>query len=548
MWQPGVGIRRLILFSLSLLTLSCSSGDESGSLLLPVEPSPRLIVQAVEELLDLYRTAIRQEDIDRLREFLQIEDSLEACSFSQRKRQQQPSDNVTIMDAQTFCKTVSEDFRNLKILDLNQYDEHIDITSDTVTASFLEVTSVADPSLLEQQTRAVQTTFRLIRSEVDETTIFRIGEVVRAGPQFEVITPGQILAGHPARITVSATTKMFPLDDVEIEVPDTKITQTLSLADGRFHGFFIPPQQSPPQPLRIHLRRSNREDMVISHPYRLRVPGEGVVERIAETGFAEFFAVAVAPDETIWAGGRITNFLGGTVFQVRPGDAMATFTGAFFNDPNGLLTDLAFDSLERLHFVLLTPPPQPSGTVVLDPGQSTFCQTINVFDPAYPFLAPSGNPSPSTRALAAEDGDIWLFGSDGGVARVKSDFTLRDGQCIDVEIVFEEIWRRQNSDLLTNTVPALIAASDGAMWFGTALGLTRLQNGSFTPVLFKRQAERPENPETLETFFQAISDAIFAARPLASVAIGDTSFVETFGRPLIKEDLIFSAVEDRFNR
>ena len=53
---------------------------------------------------------------------------------------------------------------------------------------------------------------------------------------------------------------------------------------------------------------------------------------------------------------------------------------------------------------------------------------------------------------------------------------------------------------------------------------------------------------TLEAFFQAVAQAIFAAQPLETVALGGVSFVEAFGRPLVKEDLIFSAVEDAQGR
>ena len=57
-----------------------------------------------------------------------------------------------------------------------------------------------------------------------------------------------------------------------------------------------------------------------------------------------------------------------------------------------------------------------------------------------------------------------------------------------------------------------------------------------------------DNVATLEQFFQTLAEAIFAARPLTTVALGDVSFVEAFGRALVKEDLIFTAVEDAQSR
>ncbi len=153
-------------------------------------------------------------------------------------------------------------------------------------------------------------------------------------------------------------------------------------------------------------------------------------------------------------------------------------------------------------------------------------------------------PSPSTRAIAAAGGGIWLFGSDGGVARVRSDFALRDGDCVDVTVTYDDLVRRQNSALPANSVPALVEAADGALWFGTALGLTRRAQGQFTSVPFNPGLSLQGDAETLEGFFRAVAEAIFEARPVTTVQIGTVLFRDEFGRSVIKEDLIFSAVED----
>ena len=110
------------------------------------------------------------------------------------------------------------------------------------------------------------------------------------------------------------------------------------------------------------------------------------------------------------------------------------------------------------------------------------------------------------------------------------------------------VLRRQDGALPTNTVPALVAGRDGALWLGTALGLTRLRDGQLTPVLFHREVTVPGDVATLEAFFQAVAQALFTAQPLETVALGGVSFLEAFGRPLVKEDLIFSAVEDQQGR
>ena len=57
------------------------------------------------------------------------------------------------------------------------------------------------------------------------------------------------------------------------------------------------------------------------------------------------------------------------------------------------------------------------------------------------------------------------------------------------------------------------------------------------------------NPATLEAFFQEVAEAIFDARPRDhGGAGGAVSFVEAFGSPLVKADLIFSLAEDSQGR
>jgi hypothetical protein len=240
---------------------------------------------------------------------------------------------------------------------------------------------------------------------------------------------------------------------------------------------------------------------------------------------------------------------------------------------------MVYDDLGRLHVVFVAVTPQSGkvqpGIVVLfgleqtNLSQLTLCQTVDVFSDPYPFCGPEGNPnpitralattvcgpegnpSPITRALAATDGDLWLFGSDGGIGRVAD--TLQDGSCEGGMVMYEPIYRRDtHSTLPTNIVPALVVGTDGTLWLGTALGLAQLQNDVFIPHLFP-QDDNPDsevagNPVTLEMGFLKIAQAISNAKPILSVSIGGVSFVATFGRPLINADLIFSAIEETPHR
>jgi len=267
---------------------------------------------------------------------------------------------------------------------------------------------------------------------------------------------------------------------------------------------------------------------------------EGLAQRITGTGTTRLLAVTVTPDGTVWAGGD----QGGRLYQVAPGSATAQFVGPLLADPTGRVEALGVDQRGRLHAIVFAP--QTSGDFVLERGVA--CQTVNVLDPAYPLRDPQGRPSPSTRVVPAADGAVWLLGSDGGVTQVTD--TFRDGVCptTGVSVQYGPVLRRQDGVLPTNTVPALVVGRDGALWLGTALGLVHLRDGQSTPVVFNRAVTLQGDVATLETFFQAIAQAIFTAQPLETVALGGVSLLEAFGRPLVKEDLIFSAVEDAQGR
>jgi hypothetical protein len=210
------------------------------------------------------------------------------------------------------------------------------------------------------------------------------------------------------------------------------------------------------------------------------------------------------------------------------------------SDPAGRLEDLTLDALGRLHAVVFSP--SRSGVIVQDQG--VLCQTVNVLDATYPFQDATGQPSVSTRAVAALGDGIWLLGSDAGVGQVTDGF--QEGQCpvTGVEVHYGPILRREDGQLPANTVPALEVSENGALWIGSVLGLGRLQDGELSRVPFDAALSFQGDAATLEAFFQEVAQAIFEARPVESVALGDVSFVEAFGSALVKEDLIFSLAED----
>src|SRR5262249_38433298 len=214
-------------------------------------------------------------------------------------------------------------------------------------------------------------------------------------------------------VEVEGSAAPFVLSGGEVEVPNTGAVQPLRADGTRWQGLFTPPSQPGLVTLRVRLQENQGTTLVVDHRYRLQGPDAGVVQRISGTGSRRFFALAIAPDGTVWAGGDA----GATIVRVPPGATTASNVGQLAPDPGGRVEASVVDQLGRLHFVVFAAGsaafPPDNQDVVLDRG--TFCATVNAFDPhqGYPFRVREAQTntlqlSASTRATAAGGGDIWL--------------------------------------------------------------------------------------------------------------------------------------------
>jgi hypothetical protein len=310
----------------------------------------------VASLLRLYRQALLEEDIDLLATLLEPSDALPQAQT------QEP-----FVDAQTFRQTMTTAFRTFTLTGLEMPPADVQVAPDGRRVTFLEVESVEDPTALAQHTRVYRTTWQLSRAESSGTVAFRIAAVQREGPLVEIISLGQVQAGALTRIEVTPGT--LSLTGGAVEVPETQAVHPL-LADGeRLQGLFMPPTLPHPQPLRVQLQRNNGRDLVLHHHYRLRMQGEQVAQRLAVDAddgspLPCFFAVAVAPDGTMWGGTNGGNVArpgcapddgavgGGKIYQIPPGASRAQFEGAFTQEPAGQVDDITVDMLGRVHFLV----------------------------------------------------------------------------------------------------------------------------------------------------------------------------------------------------
>jgi hypothetical protein len=436
----------LLCLTVFCLLTGCDPGGNPGSLSSQPVPSAPGEQQAVDNLLRLYREAVLAEDIDRVHALLQPTPALAQVAALPAAPQ---ATDGTFADLAAFRQALSATFVMQAVTALELPTAEVVLASDRSSVTFLEVESTLDTASLTQATRVFRTTWQLARTETNGVVTFRIAAVRRPEPLVEVHTPGLLVAGPPQPLTVQARSAAFALAAVEVSGQGAGAMQRFEVAGTQVQGTFTASAGTVLHTLPVRALSRSGEVLVFAHRYRLHQVHEGIAQRASGTGTTRFFAVTVAPDGTVWAGGDT----GGRLYQVAPESSAAQLVGALLADPTGRVEDLAVDQRGRLHAMVFAP--QTSGDIVLEQG--VFCQTVNVLDPAYPLRDPAGRPSPSTRVVPAADGAVWLLGSDGGAAQVSD--TFRDGSCpaAGVTVQYDLVLRRQDGTLPTNTVPALVA-------------------------------------------------------------------------------------------
>jgi hypothetical protein len=386
--------------------------------------------QAIGNVIELYREALLSEDIDRLQALL----APAASAASTQSR------NATTPTA--FRRSISDSFRSRTILAHTL--QEVAIAADRQSATFVEVLSSLDPDNLIQQTVVFRTTFTFVRQQQGEVTNFRIATVSRDGPLLDVTTPGLLVAGPPSPLTLRASSDQFSLASADVTEPGGDSVQQLEVTDGKADGTFIAQSGAELHTLHMQARSADGTTLSFDHRYRLHQTQEGIAQRVSDTGTTRFFAVTVTANGTVWAGGDG----GAKLYQVAPGSSSAQQVGSLLEDPAGRVQDVAIDSLGRLHAVVFSS--QNSGVIVFDQG--VFCQTVNASDATYPFdvLNLSDHtlqPSPSTRLLPDTNGNVWLYGSDGGVAQVSDTFADQYGAGLPCRTRRGRVvWHRLGSD------------------------------------------------------------------------------------------------------
>jgi hypothetical protein len=129
--RPGNASRGLLLVGLALLLVGCSGGGDSGSLDrepgsgAPPPSAPPVEQTAAQNLLDLYRTAVMQEDIDQLQALLAADGGVE--------------------EGRSVLNSMSETFRRFAVIDFQLQDRAVHGSPTPQAVTLQEVLSVVDP-------------------------------------------------------------------------------------------------------------------------------------------------------------------------------------------------------------------------------------------------------------------------------------------------------------------------------------------------------------------------------------------------------------------
>jgi hypothetical protein len=231
------------ILGLVLLLVHCQQGEDVDSLTPPPAGIPEEVQQATLRLIDLYRTALLQEDIDQLDVLLQPEDA----GVSLSGLLQQPQTNGTApTEVQTFLEERSTTFRTMTLINLQIPPETIQFATAPQRVMFQEVESLEEPGSAVTRTRVYHTTWQLVQEEVEGIVTVRIAGIQRTGPLVDLITRGQIQAAALTRLEILPGT--FPLAAGTVTVPETGARSELVANAEQFYGVFQPPASTPVQP------------------------------------------------------------------------------------------------------------------------------------------------------------------------------------------------------------------------------------------------------------------------------------------------------------
>jgi len=141
-WGAGFVSRSVrVWLGLLVLLAGCQDSGTQGRLAPQAEPAPAVTRQAVDNLLSLYQTALRQAAAE------------------------------TVADVAALRATLSTTFRRRTVTALAISADSLQVAADSRTLTFLEVESTEDPVTLAQQTCLFRAIWGLVQDTVAGTPL-----------------------------------------------------------------------------------------------------------------------------------------------------------------------------------------------------------------------------------------------------------------------------------------------------------------------------------------------------------------------------------------
>lgn len=548
-------MKKYIFYFIISLVVTCSSASGFTS---PDKIKPDIAYkQAVENLLDTFQKAFKEENIDLL-------DSIISKKISDRKTLITSFENnlnwLNFISAKLDNKKTTFDNDNIKasarITKTTEYVTNLFNETQTHDFSFNINKKPDKDGIIELKIAS--------NKEGKNTVVIRNNAINKNDKDFEI------------RVFSSDSNGASNILSAKVNFPDSKKwTELKNPSDDEYiffltnskiilkglKGSFNVPSKPGQHSINVKIKTTTGKTILVKHPFKV---SEGKIESI-DTGYSDISFMASAKDKNgvLWFGGS----KGGKIFRSTDGETLEEvfdLAGCLpeKNLPDDTrIEDMAVDSLNRVHLIFHGNKKDEKSKRIIA-GDAAFdanienitCSDISLlidFDSTdygtylewngnevYPFYYSYKNqsiPSPFTKVLPANDGSIWLFGSDGGVAN------FSDSR----EEKYSPVFKKSDSAIASNIVPSAVIDRKGNIWFGTIAGINKYDSnkGDFSAFPYTPDSKFDASKvDTLEKYFNDLVSSIISNKNISGIG------KELTGLNLIKEDFIWSSATDNTSK
>src|SRR3989338_8820523 len=542
----------LLLLAVLFISTTTSFALPSPDKIIPAKASE----QAVKNLLDTFKKAFKEEDIDLL-------DSIISKKIS---------------DRETLITSFGNNLDRFNFISAILNKKKITFDKDIIKVSARLTKTAEDVANVLNETQTHDFSFRINKKtdkdgiiefqiasckEGKNTIVIRNDAISKDDKDFEIRVCSSNSNGSSnilsAEVKFQGSKEWTKLED---STEDENIYYFIndSLILNGLKGSFKVPSKPGTYYSKVRVKTTDGKTTILKHIFKV---SQGKIESV-DTGYSDISFMASTKDKNgvLWFGGSN----GGKVFRSTDGETLEEAFDLAGCLPEKTLPDdtwikdMTVDSLNRVHLIFYGRETDEkeiltrivAGDAAFDANKGDInCEDISLLidydltdygtylewkgDEVYPFYYSYKKqtiPSPFTKVLPANKGSIWLLGSDGGVAN------FQDSR----EEKYSPVFRRSDSAIASNIVPTATIDKKGNIWFGTIAGINKYDStgGDFSdfPYLPDSTFDSSE-VDTLEKYFDDLVSSIIVNKNISG--IGE----DVAGLNLVKEDFIWSSATDK---